>query len=148
MHWYVLLLAGIISAASAADEAPASATASAVTATGDAADQAWFRQRIAPLLQENCWRCHGPTKQRADLRLDSRAAVLRGGRTAVVVPGHPEQSRLIDAVGYDDPDLQMPPAGILSAGERADLAAWIARGLPWAPAVVPPAVAPTSATVR
>jgi mono/diheme cytochrome c family protein len=92
----------------------------------------FFRARIRPLLEENCWRCHGPRKQRSGLRLDSRAAVLRGGHVPDVEPGQPERSRLLDAVGYDDGDLQMPPDGRLAPNEVADLATWIRLGVPWA----------------
>ncbi len=107
---------------------------------------AFFRERIRPVLVENCWRCHGPARQRGGLRLDSRAAVLQGGRTSVVEPGHPELSALIDAISYDNPDLQMPPAGMLGAQERTDLATWIAIGVPWAEASTPIVADPVPAT--
>ncbi len=94
---------------------------------------AFFTVRIEPVLKEHCWRCHGPEKQRGGLRLDSREAVVRGGRTQVVHLGQPEHSKLIDAVNYEDADVQMPPAGILPAQQRADLARWVLLGLPWAP---------------
>src|SRR3712207_7414769 len=52
----------------------------------------------------NCYECHGPDKQKAGLRLDSRAAALRGGDLgAAVVPGKPAESTLVRAVGYEDP---------------------------------------------
>ncbi len=35
------------------------------------ADLATFRQRIAPILAQNCYRCHGEKKQKADLRIDT-----------------------------------------------------------------------------
>jgi mono/diheme cytochrome c family protein len=94
--------------------------------------EAFFTERIRPLLAENCWRCHGPRKQRNGLRLDSRAGVLQGGHGPDVEPGHPERSRLIDAVGYEDGDLQMPPDGRLGDAQLADLATWIRLGVPWA----------------
>lgn len=36
-----------------------------------------FAAEIEPLLIKRCSECHGPDKQKADLRLDSRAAALR-----------------------------------------------------------------------
>ena len=63
----------------------------------------FFETSIRPLLAEHCWKCHGPKKQKADLRLDARARLLRGGESGpAVVPGHPESSLLIKAVRQDD----------------------------------------------
>ena len=44
--------------------------------------------------------------------LDSRDALLLGGASGpAIVPGKPDDSLLIQAVRYADPDLQMPPKG-------------------------------------
>ena len=40
---------------------------------------AFFEQNIRPILTSQCVKCHGSKKQEADLRLDSRAAMLKGG---------------------------------------------------------------------
>lgn len=92
----------------------------------------FFLQRIRPVLADQCWHCHGPRTQRNGLRLDARDAVLLGGRIPDVDPGHPETSRLIDAIGYEDGDLHMPPDGKLSDEQIADFAAWVGLGVPWA----------------
>ena len=34
----------------------------------------FFEAKIRPILVEHCFKCHGPTKQEAGLRLDSREA--------------------------------------------------------------------------
>jgi hypothetical protein len=99
--------------------------------TPTADPQAYFRDHVRPILQENCWRCHGEKRQRAGLRLDSRAGVLRGGHNPIVVPGHPEQSRLMDVLSYEDDDAKMPPDGKLPAAEIAAIAEWIRMGVPW-----------------
>src|SRR5262249_25777369 len=83
-------------------------------------------------------RCHGPKKQESGLRLDSRAALLRGGAGGpVIVPGDPDRSRLLAAVRHEG-DLQMPPSSKLRDHEIAALAQWIKQGAPW----------PGEATVR
>jgi mono/diheme cytochrome c family protein len=49
-----------------------------------------FARDIEPILIRRCSECHGPDKQKGDLRLDTRAAALKAaksGRTAVV-PGN------------------------------------------------------------
>ena len=61
----------------------------------------FFEKEVRPILVENCYECHGPKKQKSGLRLDSRAFILKGGEVgAAVVPGQPEQSRLILAINH------------------------------------------------
>ena len=38
----------------------------------------FFEKKIRPVLSEHCYECHGPKKQKAGLRLDTPAGVLRG----------------------------------------------------------------------
>src|SRR5262245_6207496 len=91
----------------------------------------FFETRIRPVLADSCFRCHGPAKQRGGLRLDSRAALLAGGdRGPAVVPGDPEKSLLITAVGHTD-DLKMPPSKKLPAQQVGDLTRWVRLGAPW-----------------
>ena len=68
---------------------------------------------------------------RAGFEIDTRDAMIRGGDSgAGIVPGDPDASLLIQAVRYDDPFLQMPPRGALSADEIAALEHWVAMGAP------------------
>ena len=56
---------------------------------------------MRPLLAEHCYRCHSAKaeKVKAGLLVDSREGLLKGGDSGpAVVPGQPEQSRLIEAV--------------------------------------------------
>ncbi len=64
--------------------------------------------------------------------LDTRDGLLKGGDTGPAIkPGDPEQSLLIKAVRYGDPDLAMPPKNKKLAPEKiADLEAWIKMGAP------------------
>ncbi len=92
----------------------------------------FFERNIRPVLSENCFSCHGPSKQKSGLRLDTRAGLLAGGETGVVVvPGKPNDSRLVRAIRYDDPDLQMPPRGKLTDQQIADIEQWILIGAQW-----------------
>src|SRR5262249_26513272 len=86
-----------------------------------------------PLLVNHCYSCHSHTakKVRGELHLDTRDGVRKGGATGPsVMPGRPDESLLIRAVGYHDKDLRMPPKGKLSAAEIADLTAWVKMGAP------------------
>ncbi len=94
----------------------------------------FFETKIRPVLVQHCYECHSAKakKVRGGLRLDSRARLLAGGdRGPAVVPGDPDKSLLLEAVGYKNPDLQMPKDGKLSDAVIADLAAWVKKGAPW-----------------
>ena len=94
----------------------------------------FFESKIRPVLANNCYKCHSQQaeKVKGGLLLDTREGVLKGGENgAVLVPGNPDKSKLIVAVRYTDPDLQMPPKDKrLSAEQIADLEAWVKMGAP------------------
>ena len=90
----------------------------------------FFETRIRPLLVDRCHSCHGSKVQQGDLRLDSQAAILRGGESGpAIVPFQPEASLLIDAVRYRS--LEMPPDTKLSASDVEALTTWVAAGALW-----------------
>jgi mono/diheme cytochrome c family protein len=95
-------------------------------------DAAFFSKSVQPILADNCIKCHGPDRQKGHLRLDSRDAVLAGGKSGpAIVVGKPEESVLIKAVRYTDDDLQMPPKKQLSDDDIKVLVDWVTRGAPW-----------------
>ena len=105
----------------------------AVAAEPSPAQIEFFETKIRPLLAENCYTCHSAEKKiKGGLRLDSPAALLKGGDTGpAIVPGNLEASLLIKAVRYLDADLQMPPKDKkLPAEQIADLEAWVKMGAP------------------
>ena len=87
---------------------------------------------IEPILSKKCVACHGPQKAKGDLRLDTFAAVQKGGKDGVVIaPGMAMQSLLIQRVLLPvSDDDHMPPDGKspLTAGEIAVLKWWIDAG--------------------
>ncbi len=93
-----------------------------------------FAKEIEPILIKRCSECHGPDKQKANLRLDSRASALaepKSGKPALV-PGHPDQSGVLARVTSADPDELMPPKGArLTPDEVGSLRRWIAAGAVW-----------------
>jgi hypothetical protein len=105
-------------------------TRSAPARSAPPADE-FFEKEVRPLLVEHCLRCHGESKPKGNLRLTSRANVLKGGDTGpAAVKGKPDQSLLIRAVRYVD-DLKMPPKRKLADRELAVLTRWVSQGLPW-----------------
>lgn len=96
----------------------------------------FFEKSVRPVLATHCYKCHGPKKQEAELRVDSRARLLAGGQTGpAIVPGKPDESELILAINYDPSGYQMPPTGKLDAEKIAALTQWVKMGAPWPGAV-------------
>ena len=118
-----LLLGGL---ASAADEQ-----------TFSPQDVAFYETRVKPILDEHCLKCHGGEKTKADLRVTSRGALLRGGDTGPAVDvAKPAASLLLKMINYVDDDHQMPPRQKLPAEHIATLTSWVEKGLPWTAGVV------------
>src|SRR5436309_2630963 len=95
-----------------------------------AAGKVEFDRDVKPILAANCFKCHGPDKQKGGLRLDDRKAALDGGNSgAVIVPGKSGESKLVHAAAGTDPDAKMPPTGpALSAAQVGTLRGWIDQG--------------------
>ena len=92
----------------------------------------FFEKEVRPLFAKHCYKCHSVNAKRveAGLLLDSRASQLRGGDSGpAIVPGQADQSRMIQAVRYQD--FEMPPKGKLPAENVATLVRWIEIGAPW-----------------
>jgi hypothetical protein len=98
----------------------------------------FFEQHVRPLLIRRCYECHSEQlkKPRGGLVLDSKDGWLKGGsRGPAIVPGNPDESLLIQAVRFEDEDLQMPPKGKLSQGKLSQreillLTQWVTMGAP------------------
>ena len=90
-----------------------------------------FEKQIAPILVQNCLKCHNGKKARAGLNLSTREAALKGSDAGeVLVPGRPEESLLIRRAT----DGSMPPetdGRRLTADEVVVLSAWVKTGAMW-----------------
>ena len=111
--------------------APLLVALAAATAAEPSAEER-FQREVWPLLENTCLRCHGPEKHKADLRLDSREAALKGGENGpALVPGKPGESLLLKLVRHAEADRKMPPKDKLLDTEISSLERWIADGAPW-----------------
>jgi len=91
----------------------------------------FFESEIRPLLVAKCSRCHNEEKQKGELRVDSRAALLKGGaRGPAIVPEDPAKSLLLTAVRREG-KLKMPPGKKLSDREIDALTHWVQSGAAW-----------------
>jgi uncharacterized membrane protein/mono/diheme cytochrome c family protein len=105
---------------------------------------------VAPALQSRCVTCHGPAKVEGGLRLDTAAALLKGGDDGpIVTPGRADVSDIVRRIwlpqSHED---AMPPKGHrpLTPSEASLLRWWIEQGaradLTLADADITPDVAP------
>jgi hypothetical protein len=134
-RWTLLMAAGFcLLAAARADEAAAAGKSiggAARVVSGASPDADFFETKVRPILADRCDKCHGDSKQKGGLRLDSRAALLQGGDTGpAIVPGNAEKSLLMEAVRQVG-DVSMPPKSRLTEGEINSISEWIRHGAPW-----------------
>ncbi len=119
------------------------------------AEPATYVDRVAPVLEHNCAKCHGATKHKAGLRLDSFAAIMLGSEDGeVVAPGDAQGSELFRRITLPPTDDDFMPSGDhppLTPAETTVLGSWIAAGAPSSgpfdaallgPAVAAPPAAP------
>lgn len=93
-----------------------------------------YATQIAPILEANCYSCHGEKKQKGKLRLDSRAEAFKGDRaTWLIIPGNAEESELLKRVVLPADDFDIMPAegDPLNPEQIAQLRAWIDAGAEW-----------------
>ena len=90
-----------------------------------------YFSKVRPILAKHCLSCHGATKQKGDLRMDSPDYIRAGvNGKPIIIPGVPAKSRIYHVTGLpqDDTD-RMPPKGTpLNSSERAIIAEWIKNG--------------------
>lgn len=121
----LMLVGGFVATATAADEKPVSPE-----------DVKFYETQVKPILDESCLKCHGGEKTKADFKVTSRGALLRGGETGIAVNlDKPEASLLLKMINYTDDDHQMPPKQKLPAEKIAIITDWVKKGLPWTPGV-------------
>ena len=91
----------------------------------------FFETRIRPVLAKNCFACHSGSKM-GGLQLDSREHALKGGNSgAAIVPGHADQSLLVEAITQRHEKFKMPPGGKLKTDDIEAIQTWINAGAVW-----------------
>ncbi|HZN11512.1 MAG TPA: DUF1549 domain-containing protein, partial [Blastocatellia bacterium] len=87
-----------------------------------------FVKQIEPIFVSACQSCHGPQKQMAGLRLDSKKLAL----AKVIVPGKAAESALYQRVAGLGDQARMPMGGPpLDAAQIALIKDWIDQGAEW-----------------
>ncbi len=92
-----------------------------------------FARDILPVFERSCFACHGPKSQMGGLRLDARAAALKGGVSgAPIAAGNAAASILYQRIAGTSDQARMPMgAKPLADTEIALVRDWIDKGAPW-----------------
>ncbi len=93
----------------------------------------FFESKVRPIFASQCYGCHSGKSRIASggLKLDTRNGFFQGGQSGPpVVPGRPDESKLISAIQYTS-ELKMPPAGKLKQDQIDILTEWIRFGAAW-----------------
>lgn len=99
----------------------------------DKAEEKFFREKIGPVLEKNCYKCHSAKADevQGNLLLDTREGIRKGGDNGpAIVPGDVEKSFLMRTIKFLEDDYQMPPSGKLTDEIIADFVKWIEMGAP------------------
>jgi cytochrome c len=104
-----------------------------VAAADGANTPAFYVQKVRPILVTNCGKCHLDMNHKGGLSLMTKASTLKGGRDgAVIVPGDPAKSMLVQLIRHEGPAVDpkpMPPkASKLSDAEIAVIEQWVKAG--------------------
>ncbi len=106
--------------------------ANVAASSANAGPTTFYGARVEPVFEARCVTCHGPSKHRANLRLDSYRGVMRGGKNGpVILAGNVQGSDLFRRItlppGHDD---FMPKEGKrpLSADQVKLIELWIGAG--------------------
>ena len=100
----------------------------------DGADKpAFYTEKVRPILQTNCGKCHLDMNHKGGLSLATKASTLKGGRDgAVIVPGNPAISVLVKLIRHegpaDDPKPMPPKSPKMSDADIAVVEQWVKAG--------------------
>ena len=99
----------------------------------DPANPRFYTESVQPILQSNCYRCHGWMNHRGGLNLQTRAGMIQGGKSGpALVPGDPAKSLLVRLIRHEGPpDHPMPmpsKSAKLSDARISTVERWIKAG--------------------
>jgi len=127
------ILAGLAGAGVTAVAVLAGAGLRRVSAADEASKPAFYAEKVKPILQTNCGKCHFDMNHKGGLSLMTKATTMKGGRDGVViVPGDPANSVLVKLIRHegpaDDPKPMPPKAPKLSDADIAVIEQWVKAG--------------------
>jgi hypothetical protein len=99
-----------------------------------------FNFHVKPILSDKCFLCHGPDggTREAGLRFDTEegafAALGELKDHYAIVPGKPDESKMVYRITNKDPNVRMPPPDSnlnLTEYEKSVLVKWIEQDAQW-----------------
>lgn len=100
--------------------------------TSTVSPDSFYAKQIDPIFDANCVSCHGESKSKGGLRLDSYERLMRGGKDgAVIAAGKPDKSLLLERITLPPGDKHFMPAEgrpPLKPEEIAWIKAWVLQG--------------------
>ena len=110
------------------------ARSATVEAKDDQASPAFYTERVRPILEKNCYSCHGGMNHRGGFNMQTKAGMLKGGKDGVaVVPGDPGKSLLVMLMRHEGPaddtmPMPPPPRPKVSDADIAVVEQWVKAG--------------------
>lgn len=128
-----IAVAGLVLAACSGTSSRVQAAPVASAGQDAAADLKLYSEKVVPIFQANCYRCHGGMNHRGGFQMDTRTGMAKGGHDGVViVAGHPEQSLLVKLIRHEGPKddpMDMPPhKDKISDADIATVEQWVKAG--------------------
>src|SRR5688572_22366807 len=123
---------------------PAFLLALQTSAVAQQAESVDYVRSVKPILSQHCYVCHGAWKQNGGLRIDTAAAMRKGGESGPAVVAGDVDGSLLMGVVTGSAGFRMPPENEgtpLRADEISIIRQWIAQGAT-APADEQPEVDP------
>ena len=90
-----------------------------------------YLTEVKPVFAEHCYRCHGSSQQKSELRLDTAASALKGGKHGPAFqPHHSQESLILKVLRGEHEQLPRMPYNkpALKQEEIALIAKWIDEG--------------------
>ena len=111
-----------------------SGSSAKVGAEEDPGTAAFYSERVQPILQKNCYTCHGGMNHRGGFNMQTKAGMLKGGKDGVaVIPRDPAKSLLVMLMRHEGPandpmPMPPPPRPKVSDADIAVVEQWVKAG--------------------
>ena len=94
---------------------------------------AYYTDKVKPIFQTNCGKCHFGMNHKGGLSLATKAGTMKGGRDgAVLIPGDPDHSMLVKLIRHEgppaDPKPMPPKSPKMSDADITVIEKWIKAG--------------------
>lgn len=105
------------------------ATAALALPLTASAQKVTYDEHILPLFKNQCLKCHGSDKPKADVDLSTYSALMKGGSSGSIVTGGDPDGSVLYKVTTHAAEPTMPPKNKMADKELDLIKKWIAGGL-------------------